>query len=62
MTRGVPRRRWTRTGHLSEMHACECGHQPAEHYAETGHCEADEQTLWGVETCKCPRYEFQGDQ
>lgn len=45
---------------LSGMnHACECGHGPAEHYGETGGCEAyEEGTDW---PCKCPRYEWGGD-
>lgn len=43
------------------MNMCECGHKPRDHYAEEGHCEALEHGLWGDETCKCPRYEWQGD-
>ena len=39
-------------------HACECGHEPSEHYGDTGGCEhldADERF------CNCPLYTYQGD-
>lgn len=40
-------------------HACTCGHQPADHYGDTGACEAlDDGRDF---PCKCPHYEWQGD-
>lgn len=40
-------------------HACECGHQPSDHYLDTGQCEymhPDDDF-----PCTCNRYEWQGD-
>lgn len=42
-------------------HLCQCGHPPRDHYADTGHCEAPEHTLWGEATCKCPIYQKDDD-
>lgn len=40
-------------------HACECGHQPEDHYATTGQCEFyDDTEDW---PCTCPRYQWGGD-
>jgi hypothetical protein len=41
---------------------CECGHNPNDHYAETGHCEHFDRGLWGDEQCKCAFYVYQGDE
>lgn len=40
------------------MHTCECGHQPADHYGDTGACEHVAKTLFGdlAPDCHCPRY------
>lgn len=43
------------------MNVCDCGHPPRDHYADTGHCEHIDTTLWGEQQCKCPFYEHQGD-
>ena len=43
------------------MNLCECGHNPNDHYADEGHCEHIDRGLWGDEQCKCPRYQWQGD-
>ena len=43
-------------------HHCECGHLPKDHHMDFGACEADEETLWGVENCKCPHYEKDSDE
>lgn len=44
-------------------HACECGHEPGQHYGETGHCEAEiELKTWESAPCNCPKYQWQGDE
>ena len=40
------------------MNFCECGHEPADHYADSGACERFD----GDFPCSCPRYRWQGDQ
>ncbi|HUU96792.1 MAG TPA: hypothetical protein VM487_13725 [Phycisphaerae bacterium] len=42
-------------------HFCHCSHLPRDHYADTGHCEAIETTLWGEERCTCPAYEHDSE-
>ena len=42
-------------------HFCHCSHLPRDHYADTGHCEAIEPTLWGEERCTCPAYEHDSE-
>ena len=43
-------------------HFCHCSHLPRDHYADSGHCEGVDQTLWGDDTvCTCPLYEKDSD-